>query len=431
MFFNKPYPLIYSNLDTTTTITKSAIFDLKYTYESSDFTATLAENTTLYSETELQDAAREMKALTTGSISTILSLQEALVNLEELKFTVDLSCLTGNMAWRAASYRSALVPGPFDEGMMDPVTSSCLRNWVEQMMEYDEHSIVILLSLLQRNPRLRNVHLQLQPDHNIDLLIDTLGTLANLTELSIEGSKRPEELSPRCDSHSPHDATLMVLHILNQCRSLNALEFGPLVMVPSAPVPNPRSFRSPITNLNFWIVNRQESIEGGEPLVLHVDQIILHCPYLERLALPSLFTQDDMRELNPHLGIHCPKLIHLEFQGSCLRVPEFAELLISVKSLNHVVITACDYASVDLIAWKRGGSLHHQKNTTTTVSQSLKLTIYSIDQKQKCEAETLISMIPPDDLVNKTDFMETVSWEFKRPEVGEGQGDTVPCEREE
>ncbi|KAI8345689.1 hypothetical protein B0O80DRAFT_431460 [Mortierella sp. GBAus27b] len=299
-----------------------------------------------HSDRALIDGANSIRSLVTASLDTFDRLGEKLSLLEFLVYKVDLSPFTGRQHHSSVSYSRILETG-FLSDAIDPGTSSALREWAQSMLQLNvANPSKPILRVLQRNPRLVLVSLQVQPDHNVVEIIAALGELRCLRKLCVEGSNvvggTPITL------HNPTD---VVLHILHSCQHLQELVYSDLPRDLPLPVFHiSADFMSNITRLDLSGIRRGQwtttlPVESG------CHEIVLRCPDLQWLSFPRDLTPQEVTHLKTRLAEVCYKLTQLVFTESTLIMAGFSELLASYATLTHITFSECFVTPESLQRW--------------------------------------------------------------------------------
>jgi hypothetical protein len=204
-----------------------------------------------------------------------------------------------------------------------------------------------VLRVLQRNPNLASVSLQVQPDHSVVEIISALGELRHLRKLCIEGSNvvggTPITL------HNPTD---VVLHILHTCRHLQELVYSDLPWHHPLPVFHiSADFMFTITRLDLSGIKRGQwtttlPVEGDES---GCHEVILRCPGLQWLSFPRELRPQEVIHLKTRLAKVCCRLTRLVFTE--LVIAELSQLLASYKTLTHLTFVDCLVTPESLQRW--------------------------------------------------------------------------------
>ncbi|KAF9365950.1 hypothetical protein BGX34_007309 [Mortierella sp. NVP85] len=329
-------------------------------------------------ETVLNEGARNIRSLTTASIDTFERIGEGLTRLRHLEFKADLSHFTGVAFNSKASY-ARFFNGDLPLGDMENSTRFNLDDWALGMVTFCAiNPTSHITGVLQRNPELRSVWLQLQPDHRPLEIIETLGTLHHLTSLCVEGS------AVGSNAPSLQIQAELVLYTLQTCPGLQELVFRDL------PIAQPFNFALDETitfNLTRLDLSgmRQRPRASGDYHGFNCSRVILRCPLLQHLALPRALLPIDVTALTPHLANTCPNLTHLDFEGSDLEMTGFSEFMASLTTLTHVHFNRGYVHAEYLQPWA----------TNPTVMGTIQEVVIDYFAQDPVSAKAAIDLLPP------------------------------------
>ncbi|KAG0231040.1 hypothetical protein BGX31_005652 [Mortierella sp. GBA43] len=300
----------------------------------------------------LSEGAENIRTLVTSSLDTFERLGKELTKLHHLVYKVDLSAFTGASFQSAVSYDRILQNG-FLPNNMDSGTRACLQHWAIQMIYFsDHHPTMHITNVLERNPLLESVCLQLQPTHQPLEIIRALGTIEQLTSLSIGGSDMAGGLPVLL-----HSQTEVILRILQTCHSLNELTFCDLPSDEPFNIQISEDFTSHITRLDL------SGLERGPRIALDCEfdcqRIIARCPDLQWVALPRALRRQEVTALRAVIADTCLNLKSLTLTGSLLTLTEFSGFMASLTMLTHLTFQSCTLLPESLRAWATTPTVQH------------------------------------------------------------------------
>ncbi|KAK3828011.1 MAG: hypothetical protein J3Q66DRAFT_363194 [Benniella sp.] len=332
-----------------------------------------------HSTETLIQGSNAIRSLTTASLDTFERLGEGLTMLRSLVFKVDLSPFTGKSHMDAVSYNRVLENGFLPADMNDD-TANALRDWAKAMVQINEgNSLERVTGVLQRNPRLRSVSLQLQPNHSLLEIVETLKSLQHLKSLYIEGSDvldgTPIDL---------YNSTKVILHILGECHTLQELTFSDIPVNRPWNVDINENFTSKLTRLDLtglkrglWTTRPDDEFD--------CQRIILRCPHLQWLAFPRDLRPQEVTALKSQLAKTCVELTSIMFSGSTLDMNDFPEFMASLTTLTHITFTECFVLADSLKQW----------STNPVVMATLKEVAFEYLLVGSELADDVLGLLPP------------------------------------
>lgn len=355
-------------------------------------------------ETVLSEGARNIRSLKTASIDTFARLGRHLTRLRHLEFKSDLTHFTG-LAFNSEASYARLCTGDLYLGDIENATRFNLEDWALGMVEFSAIKPTSRITrVLQRNPELQSVWLQLQPDHRPVEIIEALGTLNDLTSLCIEGSTigRSGGALP-----SLQIQVEIILYTLQTCPSLQGLTFRDL------PIARPFDFVLDETitfNLTCLDLSgmRQRPWSSGDYHGFDCARVVLRCPRLQRLALPRALLPMDITALTPHLANTCPNLTHLDFERSDLEMIGFSEFMASLTTLTHVHFNRGYVHAEYLQPWA----------THPTVMETIQEVVIDYFAQDPVSAKAAIHLLPPPPVGTVIDRTQLYILHWKRSSSG-------------